>query len=183
LLGGYLNYRFTPRARTELGYTYYVRDYDERRARNELGDALLANSPLKYTYHKIEVSQLQRFSSALLMEFSYAYIKRDDDFVGYNDYDQHQIKAAGSYRFSPQLRGLLRVSWRDMDYPNAFAFNEPTARQKQYDEFEVFMAAEYSLTERLSLWARIRYQDVGSTDPRGAYDRTRASLGISWESK
>jgi hypothetical protein len=183
LLGGYLNYRFTPQARTELSYTYYVRDYDERRARNELGDALPVNPALKYTYHKIEVAQLQRFSTALLAEFSYSYLKRDDDFVGYNDYDQHQIKLAGSYRFSPQLRGLLRVSWRDLEYPNGFAFNEPAAGKKQYDEFELFLAAEYSLTERLSIWTRIRYQDVGSTDPRGAYDRTRASLGISWQSK
>ncbi|MFQ5609048.1 MAG: hypothetical protein ACE5F8_02125, partial [Woeseiaceae bacterium] len=126
---------------------------------------------------------LQRFTDALLAEFSYSYMKRDDAFVGYNDYDQHRIRAAGSYRFSPKWRSLVRISWRDLDYPNAFAFNEPTAGPKRYDEFELDLLGEYSLTEQISVWARFRFEDVGSTDRRGAYDRTRTSIGFTWESR
>ena len=181
LLGGHGNFRITPRSRVELGYTYYVRDYDERRARDSLGDALFSSPTLEYAYHKVEAIYLQRFSEAFLAELNYAYTIRDDAFVGYNDYDQHRLRLAGSYRFSPKLRSVVRISWRDQDYPNAFAFNEPTASQKQYDELEINFITEYALTERLSVWARIRFEDVGSSDPRGEYDRARASIGISWE--
>jgi hypothetical protein len=80
-----------------------------------------------------------------------------------------------------RLEAEIEIAYRDQQYPNAFAFNNPTQAPKEYQELEVEASARYRFTDQLSLRLDVEQEDVESSDPRGEYDRLRTSLSVYWE--
>ena len=74
----------------------------------------------------------------------------------------------------------LEIDYRDQQYENAFAFDNPTQPAKEYQELQFAASVLYRFTEALSLRAVLKQEDIQSSDPRGAYDRLRADLSIYW---
>lgn len=168
-------------SRIELGYEYYVRDFDERRSRDSTGDASLSNPTLEYHYHEFRAGLRHRFSKRLITELVYYHTIRSDDFVGYNDYTRNKLRLATTLELADRLQTSIRIDYRDQDYPNAFAFDEPTQPQKDYQELEAVLVVDYELSDRLSIRADIKQELVDSSDPRGEYDRLRGAIGIFWQ--
>ena len=79
-----------------------------------------------------------------------------------------------------KVSASLELDYRDQQYPNAFAFDNPTQSEKEYQDLELTIGGVYRLNRRLSLRAEIRQDSVDSSDPRGEYDRLRTRVGVYW---
>ena len=179
-VGGAFKVPLARKSRLKFSYTYFVRDFDERRSRDEDGNASFQNPPLRYIHNMFEVGIRHRVSKNFVTELIYIYTIRDDDFVGYNDYEKDKIRLAFTFGGSGKFRARLRIDYRNQQYPNAFAFDNPTQLPKEYQEFQFSARAVYQLTDRFSLRGNIKHEAVESSDPRGEYDRTLASIGANW---
>lgn len=167
--------------RLELGYEYHLRVFDERRAKDEDGDSSSSNPNLEYQYSTLEFGIRHRFTEFFVGEIIYSRTDRTDRFVGYNDYTRDKISLETTFELSDNLVAQVDIDYRDQQYPNAFAFNNPTQPPKEYQELEIEAAVRYSFTDQLSLRLDLEQEDVESSDPRGAYDRLRTSLSVYWE--
>ena len=169
------------KSRLKFAYRLYVRDFDERRSRDEDGNASFQNPTLSYTYNLFEAGIRHRFNKSLVAELIYIYTLRDDDFVGYNDYEKNKIRLEFILDGFDKFAASIKVDYRDQQYPNAFAFDNPTQAAKEYQEFQISAKAVYQFTDRFSLRAAIKQEAIESSDPRGEYDRTRSSIGVAWD--
>ena len=177
---GDIRFAVSEESRLKLGFEYFIRDFDRRSSRDLMGISDPGNPTLEYEYQAFEASFRHRFSERFLAQVAYYHTKRTDLFVGYNDYAQDKIRLTTRFDFTDRWRTNLRFTWREQDYPNAFAFNDPTQPLKSYDDFEIYATTEYEIRDRFSIYAQVRIDDVKSTDPRGAYQRTRAAIGFAW---
>lgn len=176
--GGALKMPLGSNSRVKFAYDYYARSYDERRARDENGSASSSNPTIEYRYHVVELGIRHRFTDSVVTELTYSYTRRVDDFVGYNDYTRDRIDWKTSFDITDKIAASFELDYRDQQYMNAFAFDDPTQPQKEYQDLEVSVGGVYRFTDQLSLRAEIRQDTVDSSDPRGAYDRLRTRLGV-----
>ena len=165
-------------SRVKVGYGFHDRSFDERRSRDENGDASVDNPTIEYRYQVVELGIRHRFSDSVVTELTYSYTRRDDGFVGYNDYTRDRLEWDTSFDISDKIAASLQIDYRDQQYPNAFAFDDPTQPQKEYQDLEVSVGGVYRFTDQLSLRVEIKQDTVDSSDPRGAYDRLRTRLGV-----
>jgi hypothetical protein len=180
-LHGALKIPLARSTRVEVGYRYRLRLFDERRARDENGDSSSANPNLEYQYGTLDIGVRHRFSETIVGELIYSRTDREDRFVGYNNYTRDKITLETTFELSDNFVAEVELSYRDQQYPNAFAFNNPTQAAKEYQELEVEASARYRFTDQLSLRFDLEQDDVESSDPRGEYDRLRMSLGVFWD--
>ena len=180
-LGGEFKMPLGTNTRLKLGYRYHVRDYDERHSRDEDGNGSSQNPTIEYTYSTLEAGIRQRFNDVFVAELVYLYTTRDDEFESYNDYTKDKIRLKMYFNFSDNFAASIKLDIRDQQYDNAFAFDDPTQPQKEYQEVQVSATALYRFTDRLSLRLDIKQEEIESSDPRGEYDRLRSSLGVNWE--
>lgn len=179
-LGGEVRLPLSGNSRLRLGYEYYVRDYDERRAKDLTGDASSSNPTLEYQYHELSAGLKHRFGNGFVGEITYFYTVRNDEFVDYNGYTRNKIRLSGVFDLGNRLQSSIRLDYRDQVYSNAFAFDNPSQAQKEYEDLEVILAVAYRLTERLSVRADLRQEIVESSDPRGEYERLRGAIAVHW---
>jgi tetratricopeptide (TPR) repeat protein len=179
-LGGAFKIPLGDASRLKFAYEYYVRDFDQRRSKDLTGDASLLNPPIEYQYNIFEAGIRHRFNEKLVTEFIYYYTTRTDEFLGYNDYTKSKIRLDTTFEFSDRLDASIQVDYRDQDYPNAFAFDDPGQARKVYEELQLIVKAEYRLTDQFSLRADVKLESVESSDTRGEYDRALASIGVTW---
>ena len=180
-LRGTLKFPLARSTRLELAYSYRLRLFDERRSRDEDGDSSSANPTLEYQYGTLDIGVRHRFSDSFVGELIYSRTDREDRFVGYNNYTRDKITLETTFELTDNLAAEIEVAYRDQQYPNAFAFNNPTQAPKEYQELEGEVSARYRFTDHLSLRLDVEYEDVESSDPRGAYDRLRSSLSVYWD--
>ena len=180
-VGGGIRLPLSANSRLKFEYKYYVRDFDERRSRNLSGDASLSNPALKYQYHGVEASFKHRFSKGFVAELEYFYTLRNDQIVGYNDYQKNIIRLATTFEITRRFHTRIRVEYRDLDYPNAFAFDNPTQAPKEYQKLDASLIVNYQFTDQLSIRVDIRNEVAESSDPRGEYDRLRGAISMYWE--
>lgn len=165
-------------SRVKIAYGFHDRSFDERRARDETGDASVDNPTLEYRYQVVELGVRHRFSDSIVTELTYSYTRRDDGFVGYNDYTRDRIEWDTSFDLTAKVEASIKIDYRDQQYPNAFAFDDPTQPQKEYQDLEISVGGVYRFTDQLSLRAELKQDTVDSSDPRGEYDRLRSRLGV-----
>lgn len=180
-IGADARFPMSDNARLKLGYQHYARDYDERRSKDITGDASTANPTLEYRYNVFEAGVRQRLGDRAVAEIIYSYTIREDQFAAYNDYTKNKIRLETEFEITDRLGAGIGLVYRDQEYPNAFAFDDPSQPQKEYQELEIVADVDFRITERLSIQADIRQEAVESSDPRGEYDRTRAAIGLFWE--
>jgi len=106
--------------------------------------------------------------------------EREDTFQGYNDYTRDSYGAEVSWR--PSRRFRIRASgwYREYDYDNAFAFDNPVAGRKTLEVAEGSLMATWRMTPSLDLVLEAEYTDRVSNDFRLQYDRLQAVLGVRW---
>ena len=178
---GEVKFPLSDSSRLELGYEFYARDFDQRRSRDSTGDASTSNPTLEYQYHELRAGVKHQFSNQLIGEIIYFYTIRSDEFAGYNDYTKNRIRLSATFDSLNRFQTSVRLDYRDQNYPNAFAFDDPAQPQKKYQDLEAVLVVDYELTDRLSIRANIRQDMVESSDPRGEYDRLRGAIGIFWQ--
>jgi len=181
LLGGNLQFKFTPGSLLRLTVDKSSRRYSDRPSFDLNGRQLLTNSDLRYDYLEIGMLARQRITENMWFGFAYENTKRTDRFVGYNDYTRDSY--GFEFHWSPGRRFDLEASghYRIYDYPNALAFHNPAVGLKTLETADGDLMASYRMTKRLSLVLDLEYRETASTDARIAYDRIRYSIGVVWQ--
>jgi hypothetical protein len=180
LVGGQVFLRPDDRTYVKFNYDVYWRDYQHQPARSATGARSLANPTLDYEYHNVGGSVRHRLTSRFWARFDYAFTKRDDGFVGYDDYDRHTLRGELNFR-ARKFTTRLRYTWRDYEFPNGFAFDVPAGGDKDLTVTHASLIADYRLTRRLTLNAEGIWNMASSTDLRSEYERTQVAVGVRWD--
>ena len=113
--------------------------------------------------------------------FDIKHTERTDQYVGYYDYTRDSFGL--EFHWSPGRRFDFEASsvYNLYDYPNAFAFHEPTLPRRTQESLDTEIRARYYVTRHLSIEAEANLREVVSNDIRIQYDRTQYLLGIRWQ--
>ncbi len=176
-----VQYRFTRTSMIMLQAARYNRRFTNRPSFDLDGNQFITNAELRYEYLDLGVTARQRVTNSLWFGLSYTRTDRDDRFEGYNDYllDAFgaEIQFTPGSRFRFEAKGVYRL----FDYPNAFAFHDPTANPKTQEDVVASLKLSYRVTPSLSLVAEGQYRETASNDIRIQYERTLYTLGVRWQ--
>lgn len=181
LFHGSMQYRFTPASMVMFEAARSSRRFTNRPSFDLDGNQFITNAELRYDYLDVGVTARQRVTNSLWFGLGYTFTDRTDRFVGYNDYTRNAF--AAEIQFSPgsRFRVEARALYRLFDYPNAFAFHNPTANPKTQEDIDSTLTLSYRMTPGLSLVAEGRYREVASNDTRIQYERTQFVVGVRWQ--
>jgi hypothetical protein len=181
LFGGSAQYKFAASSLIRLTVEKSSRRYSERPAYDLNGNQLPTNPALRYDYLEYGLLARQRITDNMWFGFGYELMEREDRFQGYNDFTRDTYRF--EYNWSPGRRFKLELNayYRQYDYPNAFAFNNPVAGEKTLETADAELLATWRLSRHFRIVAQTDYRENTSSDFRIAYDRTRYSLGVVWE--
>jgi len=174
------SYAFSDRTSMRAAVHSYRRQAAERQSRDIDGTLLSTYPPLDYAYQGVELGVTQRVLRWMSLDFSYMRLDRTDGFEGYMNYTQDIIGARVVMRPSKRWTVSAGLTQRSYDYPNAYAFNDPTAGPKTLDDSVADLSVNFDVLKSLSVSVDLASTDVTSSDPRAAYTRQRSMLGVVW---
>jgi tetratricopeptide (TPR) repeat protein len=177
----YGQFKFTSTSLLRVTASYYSRRYGDRPAYDLDGVRRVGNPNIRYDYVALGLRARQRITSNMWFGFDVERAERTDQYVGYNDYTRDSF--GFEFHWSPGRRFDIEVDgvYRLYDYPNAFAFHEPTAGRKTQESLDARLEASYWITRNLSIVAEAELREVVSNDIRIQYDRTHYLIGVRWE--
>jgi len=181
LFSAYGQYKFTSTSLLRLTADYYSRRYGDRPAFDLDGQQRIGNPNIRYDYAAVTLRARQRLGRNMWFGFDIQRTERTDQHAGYNDYTRDSF--GFEFRWSPGRRFDLEAtgSYRLYDYPNAFAFHEPTAGRKTQESIVGELLASYRVTRNISIVAEAELRERVSNDIRIQYDRSRYLIGVRWE--
>lgn len=177
----YGQYRFTRTSLLRITGEYYSRRFGDRPSYDLDGRQRIGNPAIRYDYVALGLRARQRITGDMWFGFDVERTERTDQYVGYYDYTRDSFSA--EFHWSPGTRFDFDVTsvYSLYDYPNAFAFHEPTLPRRTQESLDATFRARYHFTPHLSLVAEAVHRQVVSNDIRIQYERNRFSLGIRWQ--
>ena len=177
----YGQYKFTRTSLLRVTGEYYSRRFGDRPSFDLDGQQRLGNPGIRYDYVALGLRARQRITDSMWFGFDVERTERTDQYVGYYDYTRDSFGV--DFHWSPVTRLDLDVSsvYSLYDYPNAFAFHEPTLPRRTQESLDASFRARYHFTPHLSLVAEAVHRQVVSNDIRIQYERTRYLIGIRWQ--
>lgn len=176
----YGQYKFTSTSLLRLTAGAYSRRYGDRPAYDLDGAQRQGNPNLRYDYLAVTLRARQRITDTLWFGVDIGRTERTDDYVGYYDYTRDEYGAefhwAPNDRFDLELGGVYYL----YDYPNALAFHNVVAGNREQESTDINLVGTYRMTRGLSLVAEARYRETVSNDIRIQYERMEYMLGILW---
>jgi hypothetical protein len=181
LFSAYGQFKFTSTALLRLTADYYSRRYSDRPAFDLDGQQRVGNPNIRYDHAALSLRARQRLGSNLWFGFDIRRTERTDQYVGYNNYTRDSF--GFEFHWSPGGRFDLEANgtYNLYDFPNAFAFHEPTAGRKTQESVEGELLASYRVTRHISIVAEAEFYERVSNDIRIQYDRTRYLIGVRWQ--
>ncbi|MDJ0709427.1 MAG: hypothetical protein QNJ14_03505 [Woeseiaceae bacterium] len=175
-------YKFTRTSLFRVTAEYYSRRFGDRPAFDLDGQQRVGNPNVRYDYIALGLRARQRITDSMWFGFDAKRTERTDQYVGYNDYTRDSF--GFEFHWSPGERFDLELdgAYNLYDYPNAFAFHEPTAGSKTQESIAGRLLASFRMTRNLSLVAEARLRETVSNDIRIQYERLQFMLGVRWES-
>ena len=181
LLGGNVQYKFSPTSLLRFTAEKSSRRYSNRPSFDLDGNQLITNPAVRYDYLEFGLLARQRLTDDIWFGFGYELMDRKDRYVGYNDYTRDTYNFEFHWTPGRQFELELETSYRNYDYPNAFAFHEPAAGPKTLETLDAELLGTWRISRQFSLLFEVDYRETASTDIRIQYDRTRYSLSLVWE--
>jgi len=179
-VGGELKYYMNQATRLTATYHFSREDYDERPARDELGDLRSTNPELNYDFHELELELKRRLGTDWRFYARYVRTERGDDFVNYDDFSKDEFELELRWDNGNRLEADCIVQYWDRDYDKAFAFSNPAAGSLEFDGWEAKLRAEYALGRHLRMRGELQFTEANSSDARIEYDRTKALISLEW---
>ena len=174
--------KFTRTSLFRVTAEYYSRRFGDRPAFDLDGQQRVGNPNIRYDYIALGLRARQRITDSMWFGFDAKRTQRTDQYVGYNDYTRDsfgfEFHWSPGERFDFELDGVYNL----YDFPNAFAFHEPTAGSKTQESISGKVRATFRMTRNLSLIAEGRLRETVSNDIRIQYERLQYMLGVRWES-
>ena len=177
----YGQYKFTRTSLLRVTGEYYSRRFGDRPSFDLDGQQRIGNPGIRYDYVALGLRARQRITDDMWFGFDVERTERTDQYVGYYDYTRDSFGV--DFHWSPGARFDFDASsvYSLYDYPNAFAFHEPTLPRRTQESLDASFRARYHFSPHLSLVAEVLHREVVSNDIRIQYDRTRYLLGIRWQ--
>ena len=181
LFSAYGQFKFTSTSLLRVTADYYSRRYGDRPAFDLDGQQRVGNPNIRYDYVALSMRARQRLGNNMWFGFDIKRTERTDQYVGYNDYTRDSF--GFEFHWSPSGRFDLEASgtYNLYDFPNAFAFHEPTAGRKTQESVVGELLASYRVTRHISIVAEAELYERVSNDIRIQYDRTRYLIGVRWQ--
>ena len=177
----FAQFKFTDTSLLRVTGKYYSRRYGDRPSFDADGVQRQGNPNIRYDYVALELRARQRITRGMWFGFDVERAERTDQYVGYNNYTRDtfgfEFHWSPGYRFDVDVEAYYRL----YDYPNAFAFHEPTAGRKTQESLDGRLELSYRVTRNLSIVAEAEHREVVSNDLRIQYDRTQYLIGVRWE--
>ena len=179
-LGTFLLFRPWRRTQVQLSYDATQRNYDYRPARDLNGNRFSDAPAQEFFYQEAALTLRHRLHHSFWFSVGYTYTDRDDQYLGYDDYQRHSVRTALYFDWQ-RFHSRVAVAYRDYEFSNAFAFDTPAGGEKTLTKTVATVRAEYRLDFNLTLNAMASFDVTESSDLRAEYDRSQASLGVRWE--
>jgi len=179
-LGLNTQYHFTSTSLVRLTAEYYTRRYSARPSYELDGSQPAGNPAVRYDYVEYGISARQRITRSMWLGATYRLTDRQDRHVGYYDYSRNEYSVEFHMRLGNSFAFELRGNYRQYDYENAFAFNNPAGGRKTLETAEAGAVITYDMTDHFDLVGEFMLREVASSDPRIAYDRGMYLLGLRW---
>jgi len=157
-----------------------TRRYSDRPAHDLDGQQRIGNPNLRYDYFALAFTARQRILDTLWVGLIAKRTERVDAYLAYNSYLVDSVGLEASWSPSNRFRIEAHGAYLVYDYPNAFAFHEPTAGNKTQESAYANLIGTFRITGQLSLVAKASYRETVSNDTRIQYERNMYSLGIRW---
>ena len=181
LFGLHTQYRFTRTSLLRVNVEKYSRRYGDRPSYNLDGEQLIDNPTVRYDYLQVALLARQRITRNMWFGVQYERTDRVDRFEGYNSYIRDHYEFEFHWSLSRRFDIDLSAYYRNYNYENAFAFNEPTAGRKTLETAQGSLTARYEMTRSLSLILEATMDESASSDPRIEYSRTQFMVSVRWE--
>jgi len=177
----YGQYKFTHTSLLRVTAEYYTRRFGDRPSYDLNGQQSINNPAMRYDYLALGLRARQRITDNMWFGFEVERTERTDQYVGYYDYTRDSFGL--EFHWSPARRFDLELTsvYNLYDYPNAFAFHEPTLPRRTQESLDTDVRAQYHFTRHLSLVAEATLREVVSNDIRIQYDRTQYLIGVRWQ--
>ena len=184
LLSADVSYKPANNTKISGKYSYYTYDYDERKSRDLQGRLLKSNPTRHYQYDVYGLTLRQRVSKPIVIYVDYEFKQREDDYVGYHNYDKNKYKLRVHYEFSKRIKTKFSYWMWDRDYEKAFAYDEPfkdinetmPMEKLTYDGIGYSINLTYNYTKNSDIEFEYKYTDDDSTDFRYDYERGLATV-------
>jgi len=174
-------YSFTTTSLLRVTAEKFSRRYSDRPSFDLDGTQPIGNPGVRYDYLGLSLLARQRLTKTMWVGFEYERVDREDRYVGYNNYvrDHYEFE----FHWSPGARFDLELSgyYRNYNYENAFAFNNPALPAKTLETARGDATISYRITPRFSVALEGRFDDYVSNDSRIQYERGRYSLSFVWQ--
>jgi tetratricopeptide (TPR) repeat protein len=177
----YGQYKFTQTSLLRVTGEWYSRRFGDRPAYDLDGQQRIGNPGIRYDYLALGLRARQRITNSMWFGFDIERTERKDQYVGYYDYTRDSFGM--EFHWSPGQRFDFEASgvYSLYDFPNAFAFHEPTLPSRTQESLDATVRARYHFTRHLSVEAKAVVREVVSNDIRIQYDRTQYQVGIRWQ--
>jgi tetratricopeptide (TPR) repeat protein len=177
----FAQYKFASSTILRLGAEYYTRRFSDRPSYDLDGQQRIGNPNIRYDYIEAGLRARQRITDHMWIGFDFKRTDRTDEYVGYYDYTRDS--AGFEYHWSPNYRFDLEIGgiYYLYDFPNAFAFHEPTQGRRTQETLLARVLASYRLKRHWSLFLEARHKETVSNDIRIQYDRSQYIIGIRWD--
>jgi hypothetical protein len=180
LFGANVQWRYSESSLVRATAEYYTRRFGDRPSYELDGTQPAGNPTVRYDYVDIALIARQRITSAMWFGLGYRITEREDQYVGYNNYQRDEYSMDYhlniGQRFDLELFGRYGL----YNYDNAFAFNNPAAGRKTLETFDLGGNLVFRITDSFELAGEYTYRDVVSNDTRIAYNRSLISLALRW---
>ena len=180
VFGAHAQYSFTETNLLRLTVDKYSRRFSDRPSFDLNGDQFATAPDVRYDYLGIGLTARQRITPNMWFGFNLERTERTDRYQGYYDYTLDQVGFDFSWAPTNRFKLKLKTHYRNYDYPNSFAYNNPVAGIRSLETVFGNIEAEYRITPRLSVNVEAEFRESSSTDARIQYDRTWYSLGFTW---
>jgi tetratricopeptide (TPR) repeat protein len=181
LMSLYGQYKFTPSSLIRITLDGYSRRYGDRTAFDLDGQQRQGNPNIRYDYFALAVTARQRIFDSLWIGMYLQRTERIDQYVAYNDYTRDAAGFEAHWSLGERFDLDFNSEYRLYDYPNAFAFHEPTAGAKTQESANARLIASFRISRQFSLVGKFDYRETVSNDTRIQYQRNTVSLGVRWE--
>ena len=181
VFAAHAQYSFTETSLVRFTVDKYSRRYSDRPSFDLNGDQLVTAPDARYDYLAIGATARQRITRRMWFGFNLERTERTDRYQGYNDYTRDEFGFDFSWDPTNRFSLDLKTSYRNYDYPNAFAFHNPLGGVKSLETIRARFNTEYRITPRFSVSLDADYHDSSSSDTRINYDRTWFTLGFTWK--
>ncbi len=176
-VGGNVEAKIMASSRLKATYLHTIRDFKERNARDLTGSRPNANGLLERSDNSYRLSLRNKIGADALVYLDYGLTTRTDNFVGYDNFTENKFGIRLDYAPGEQWRTRLALTWADVDYDNALAFN--TAGQAKLTETNVdaSIKTEYEFNKDQSVWVGLEHEVVNTNDLRYDYARNQFMVG------